>query len=60
MSKKEEEECYFCGEYNKNGLVEVYGIDVYLCEQCDCDGSNYNGWMDEEEVTETIDNSKKS
>ena len=42
--------CCICGENNENGLVEFEKGDmVVMCENCDIDGANYNGWDDENE-----------
>ena len=40
--------CNICGGDKENGIVKVGGVWVTLCEHCDIDGSNYNGWNDEE------------
>ena len=40
--------CYFCEGIKENGLVNVEGDFVYLCEDCDIDGDKYNGWNDNE------------
>ena len=42
--------CYFCGEHHNNGLVEITkGEDQTICERCDIDGSDYNGWDEDNE-----------
>ena len=37
--------CFFCSGYSENGLVNVNGSLEVLCEDCDIDGCNYNGWI---------------
>lgn len=42
--------CECCGEFHDVGLATgENGIEMLVCENCDIDGSNYNGWGDETE-----------
>jgi hypothetical protein len=50
------DECDFCGEINPS--VGLSGCDhpehahIRVCQHCDIDGSNYNGWCDSEDEKE--------
>ena len=47
---EEDKICECCGEFHDVGLATgENGIEMWVCEVCDIDGSNYNGWGDETE-----------
>lgn len=44
-----EEECSICGEEGEVGTITVCGRDIKVCENCDTDGDNYDGFLDKYE-----------
>jgi hypothetical protein len=48
--KREELTCECCGKYDKSvGLATGdNGVEMRVCRYCDVDGSDYNGWGDED------------
>jgi len=44
-----EEVCSICGEEGEVGTITVCGRDINVCENCDTDGDNYDGFLDKYE-----------
>jgi len=44
-----EEVCSICGEEGEVGTITVCGRDIKVCENCDTDGDNYDGFLDKYE-----------
>jgi hypothetical protein len=50
--KREEYTCECCGEYDKHSVALATGengVEMRVCRFCDVDGSNYDGWGDDDE-----------
>lgn len=50
MSATTNNECVICKEYNDSVGIATgeNGVEMRVCDVCDIDGSNYNGWGDNE------------
>ena len=56
--QKEKHICEICGvcDYDEVGIATgENGVEIRVCENCDVDGSDYNGWGDKDESDDEED-----